>query len=112
MLREFIEVDNDLFRVYIFCHTVMDRLFTAVIQKQYKNEHIFKVYFIYSVNTLLYTTNRSKMKQNYCCVIVLSHINGHFATMLLSSTKKLFSFSYEFALWILQINSCYFKRIY
>ena len=108
MLREFMEVDNDLFRVYIFCHTVMDRIFTAVIQKQYKNEHIFKVYCQY----FMYTTNRSKMKQNYCCVIVLSHINRHFATMLLSSTKKLFSFSYEYALWILQINSCYFKRIY
>ena len=39
--REFIEVDNHLFRVYIFCHTMTDRIFTAVIQKQYRNKHIF-----------------------------------------------------------------------
>ena len=53
MFRKFIEVDNHLLRVYIFHHTVTDRIFTAVIQKQYRNEHIF-LYFICCVDTLMH----------------------------------------------------------
>ena len=41
MFRGFIEVDNYLFRVYIFCHTLADRIYTTVIQKEYRNRRIF-----------------------------------------------------------------------
>lgn len=45
------------------------------------------------------------------CVIASLHGDGHFATMLRSSTKMVFLFSCKYAIWILVRNSCYLKKV-